>query len=56
LLQLAESTALESGDPAAKPVFENFVPGGSATPRKIGKTNAEAARIWERIRAATLGL
>ncbi len=56
LLQLAESIALESGDPAVKPVFENFVPGGLATPRKIGKTNTEAARIWERIRAEILGL
>jgi len=56
LLQLAESIALESGDPAARPVFENFVPNGSATPRKIAKTNAEAARIWERIRAEILGL
>lgn len=56
LLQLAESTALESGDPAVKPVFENLVAGGSATTRKIAKTNAEATRIWERIRAEILGL
>ena len=56
LLQLAESTALESGDPAVKPVFGDLVSGGSAAHRKIGKTIAESTRIWERIRAEILGL
>lgn len=56
LLQLAESIALESGDPAVKPVFENSAAAGSVPLRKIGKTNAEATLIWERIRSKILEL
>lgn len=44
LVQLAESVALQSGDPAVKPVF------GSAIPVP-GKPDPEATRMWEKIRA-----
>lgn len=45
LLQLAESAALESGDPVAQAVFKS-----AGTIPKPGEENPESARIWHAIR------
>ncbi len=56
LLQFAESVALESGDPAVKPMYQNSTSAGTTPTKGVGKPNAEAILIWERIRAEILGL
>jgi hypothetical protein len=47
LLQLAEAAAIESGDPVAQAVFKAA---GGSPPRKTGKANPEAVKIWNAIR------
>ncbi len=54
LLQFAESIALESGDPAVRPMFENPSSSGSVSSTEVGKPNAEATLIWERVRSKIL--
>lgn len=51
LLQLAESAALESGDPVAQAVFEST---GATPAGKSGKANPESVRIWNAIRDTIL--
>ena len=51
LLQLAESAALESGDPVAQAVFKSE---GSAPAHRTGKANPESVKIWNAIRATIL--
>ena len=48
LLQLAESAALESGDPVAQAVFKSE---GSAPARRTSIANPESGKIWNAIRA-----
>ena len=45
LLQLAESAALESGDPVAQAVFRS-----AGTKPKTGSANPESVKIWAAIR------
>ena len=52
LLKLAETAALNSGDPVVKTVFESD--DNSSLSRKIRKANPDSARIWEAIRSVIL--
>ena len=51
LLQMAESAALESGDPVAQAVSRSA---GAAPTRKSGKANPESVKIWNAIRDSIL--
>ena len=51
LLRMAEAIALESGDPLVKPVMQLAGTAPAKGQKKVGKSRAESAMIWECIRS-----